>query len=86
MTDEELIAKVEDRLRGHRDDLFKGTRVKVLYDEVIPGGTLGRVESDYLVDNRDSLRVRVDSYLKNGQRSMGGVWYLNRWQVERVKE
>lgn len=86
MTDEELIAKVEDRLRGHRDDLVKGTRVKVLYDEIIPGGTLGRVESDYSVNNRDSLRVLVDPYSKNGERRRVSVWYLNRWQVERVKE
>lgn len=76
LTDEAIIAEVERRMLGHKDDLSAGTRVVINFDEVIKAGTIGVVASDYIVNNRDSLRVRIKQ----------SIWYLNRFQVTREGE
>jgi hypothetical protein len=86
--DEKLIAEVEKRLRGHKRDLPKGTRVRIDYDDVIPAGTKGTVSRDYVVSKNESLAVLVDKCERSdGWKNNGkSIWHLNRFQVTKMRQ
>jgi hypothetical protein len=86
--EDELVEEMEDRLRGHKDDLPAGTRVVIVLDDVIPVGTRGTVSRDYVVSKNESLTVLVDKCERgDGWKNSGkSIWHLNRFQVSKVEE